>query len=660
MILGYLALYYLFTYPALHTFASLYLCDAGDGLQNVWNMWWIKTAVESGQNPWVTDRLFYPDGITLIGATLNPFNGFVGIPIDWLFGPVVAHNSLVVFSYVACGWFTLLLLRELEAPFWPAAFGGAVFTFSSYHLAHGVGHMQLVALEWLPFFLWTWVRFLDKPSHRRALLAAGALLLVILCDYYYTLYCVLAGFLLFVYHAIVQRAPLFFLRRERWPSLLTFAGASLAMCGPMAYALLRTNRVDALHGVHNEHIFLNDLLGVVVPGPNWRFSQISEWFWKNSPFFEFKSEASVEIKFTVLALCVYALVIARRAGFLRHARAWLVIGVCFWLLSLGPILRINGQNFPGIYMPHDALIAVFPPLQMGGIPIRFSVLYHLAAAVLATFGAAWLFRGHRRRWLVLPLVLVWGVESMTMGQPVARPPVPSIFHQLSKLPDGAVMGTDFGPLGLWYQTVHQKATGYGYVARYPETTYERGIQRLDLAREGHYEELMRSTGARYLVRRWTDKAPDPEKFTMVAIDEGYGLWVLANDPLADEPVEEQFFTKVTRWGSVQLHGYLPKHARLRYFCAFSETPGPGPKIGDLQLQLTADRVFNVAAERGNNTFEGSHGVIDDRGRMAVNIDARTLKENGVRSVWFSLVLIDSEDDTIVKEIMEPIEIVLPE
>ena len=65
VILGYLALYYLFTYPALHTFASLYLCDAGDGLQNVWNMWWIKTAVESGQNPWVTDRLFYPDGITL-------------------------------------------------------------------------------------------------------------------------------------------------------------------------------------------------------------------------------------------------------------------------------------------------------------------------------------------------------------------------------------------------------------------------------------------------------------------------------------------------------------------------------------------------------------------------------------------------------------------
>ena len=66
VILGYLGLYYLFTFPALHTFASMYLSDAGDGLQNVWNMWWIKTTVESGQNPWGTDHLFYPDGIVQV------------------------------------------------------------------------------------------------------------------------------------------------------------------------------------------------------------------------------------------------------------------------------------------------------------------------------------------------------------------------------------------------------------------------------------------------------------------------------------------------------------------------------------------------------------------------------------------------------------------
>ena len=660
VILGYLGLYYLFTFPALHTFASMFLCDAGDGLQNVWNMWWIKTAVESGQNPWVTDHLFYPDGITLIGATLNPFNGFAGIPIDWLFGPIVAHNTMIVFSYVACGWFTQLLLQEIGAPFWPAAFGGAIFTYSSYHLAHGVGHMQLVALEWVPFFLWAWIRVLDKPSHRRALLAAGALLLVMLCDYYYTLYSVMAGFGLLVFRAAALRAPLFFLHRDRWRSTLTFVGASFALCGPMAYQLLRANQLDRLHGVHDEHTYVNDLLGAAVPGPNWRFSHLSEWFWRNSPFAEFKSEASVEIKFTVLALGIYALVIARRAGVLRHIRTWLVLGTCFWLLSLGPVLRINGQDFKSIPMPHDALKVIFPPLEMGGLPIRFAALYHLAAAVLATFGITWLFRERgRRRWLALPLVAVWGVESMTMGQPVTLPPERTTFSELSNLPDGAVMGTEFGPLALWYQTIHQKPVGYGYVARYPAATYERGMQRLNLARQGQYEELMRSTGARYLVRHLSDKAPDRDEFRVIAAEERYELYVLADDPLADNPLYEGSYTKVTPAGSVRLHLVAPEHAGLNFFCAFSQTPGPGPQFGNQQLQITADQVFDIAMVRGNGTFQGNYGVIDDRGRAVINIDARTLKANEVDSLWFSVVFGITEDDTNSVEITQPKQIVLP-
>ena len=78
-LLVYLAAYYVLSFPTLHTFTTHFICDEGDGLQNVWNNWWVRHAVANGTNPWHTDFLHAPEGVTLIGATLNPFNGFATV-----------------------------------------------------------------------------------------------------------------------------------------------------------------------------------------------------------------------------------------------------------------------------------------------------------------------------------------------------------------------------------------------------------------------------------------------------------------------------------------------------------------------------------------------------------------------------------------------------
>src|SRR6185295_4388332 len=41
------------------------LLDDGtlDGFQFTWNLWWVRTALLTGQNPFFTRELFYPDGI---------------------------------------------------------------------------------------------------------------------------------------------------------------------------------------------------------------------------------------------------------------------------------------------------------------------------------------------------------------------------------------------------------------------------------------------------------------------------------------------------------------------------------------------------------------------------------------------------------------------
>ena len=96
-----------------------------------------------------------------------------------------------------------------------AAFAaGIVFTFSPFHVAHLLGHMQVISLEWMPFFALYLLRTVDsgmetgswkleaddarhatphapRPVLRNGVLAAFFLILVALCDWYYVLYCLI-------------------------------------------------------------------------------------------------------------------------------------------------------------------------------------------------------------------------------------------------------------------------------------------------------------------------------------------------------------------------------------------------------------------------------------------------------------------------------------
>src|SRR5262245_61652303 len=112
-LLLYAAGYAALTWPAITTFSTRYLCDAGDGMQNVWNMWWIREALGRGVNPYFTDRLFWPHGVTLLGQTLNPYNGLAGVPLQWFLSLVQAHNTLIVLAFAVTGWTCFLLARHV-------------------------------------------------------------------------------------------------------------------------------------------------------------------------------------------------------------------------------------------------------------------------------------------------------------------------------------------------------------------------------------------------------------------------------------------------------------------------------------------------------------------------------------------------------------------
>ena len=378
----YFFMFCLLTWPLIRDFSTHFFTDDGDGFMNIWNIWWANTAVtQPSVHPsiWHTDLLHWPFGITLLGQTLNPFNGFLAVPLLRFMSLVQAHNTIVLFSFVMSGITAYWLSYYLTKSFWGGLLAGYIFTFSSYHFAHYYGHLNLISLEWIALFVLCWYILITRPSLTMGLASALTLWLVLLCDYYYFFYCVLAGGLIVVWYMLAQRNIWFFLKREYIASLSIFILLTLLLTGPIIFPLMYLMRTDPLMDAHNPKGFALDLFGIFVPGETWRFNNSTEGYWSKLPLAP--SETSVYLGYTVIILVGYLWTKRRKTQFVVNL--WFFLAVFFFLLALGPVLQVNGRIVYEALMPYMLLEKILPFLKLSGVPVRMVVMVTLAASVLS-------------------------------------------------------------------------------------------------------------------------------------------------------------------------------------------------------------------------------------------------------------------------------------
>jgi len=112
-----------FTWPLLPHFFSYIPLDLPDSYQNLWNFWWLRTALfEQHSNPYYTDLLFYlfqgkANPISLYLHTLQPVVSLPSGLLSTLFGSAAGYNLSILFGYVATGCATYALAQYfLEVP----------------------------------------------------------------------------------------------------------------------------------------------------------------------------------------------------------------------------------------------------------------------------------------------------------------------------------------------------------------------------------------------------------------------------------------------------------------------------------------------------------------------------------------------------------------
>ncbi|OGG04482.1 hypothetical protein A2W14_06285 [Candidatus Gottesmanbacteria bacterium RBG_16_37_8] len=461
------------TFPAIKFFSTHFFTGYTDGFAHIWNLWWIKKAVtELHTSIWFTDYLHYPHGISLYGHALNPFNGYLFLFLSEFLTFIQAHNVIIIFTFVSAGVTAYWLSYYFTKSYWASFFGGFIFSFSSYHFAHTLGHMELISIEWIPLFTLCWYKFMTKPNILNAIFASISLYLVLLCSDYYFIYCLLIAAIIIVWFAVKNRS-LFLINKKYYLPLFIFIVSTLLTSGPIVLAYYQLIAKDFIFGMHTAQYNSLDLFGLFIPGGLWRFADLTKSYWSQLASNNI-AEDSVHIGFSTIIVLIYLLINRKKIN-MPSFSLWLVLLIFFALMSFGPILHLKHLEIPYLLLPYALLEKILPFLGTTGMPIRMVLIVYLAVSVLFAKGIWMLSKGPlKNKIITLFILILLFFEYLPKPLSLAFIQIPPYINALEKLPAGALIDqVSDRYINLYYQTIHNKPMAFGYTSRTPASVYDK-------------------------------------------------------------------------------------------------------------------------------------------------------------------------------------------
>lgn len=477
---GVLVLLCVACWPALSQFRTRFWGDDGDALQNLWNGWWMRTALARGEWPMFTDALSHPHGVSLWLHTFGPFNALVtGIGQAALPG-FLGFNLTVLLQILLAGLGAFVLARHLimravrrgqmrgitpTLVVLSALVAGVAFAFNSYMWSHLPGHLHCLSIGPTAFFTHALIRSTEKRGWQWPVASGVWALITILCGFYVFVDLLILGAGVVAASIATKRAR----RTSQFRSLGLALGMVALTCAPVALATMHANS-QPLDGTHDPRIFSADIESFVIPNASEYLGMhyFPERARSYTGWWEVGSYVGVIV--TLLALFGFATQRTRMVGGL------LLSGIVGAVLALGPVLHVGGVVHDDIHLPYYYLARVLPIVDALGCPVRFTVVLTLALAVAAALGVAHvasrIYRTRAGRILgplfaLVAIALVFA-ERLPSGQVGSDLPTRSALSVLRDSHDeGAVLDMTGWYWPLYNQTVHGHALVGSYTSRRP-------------------------------------------------------------------------------------------------------------------------------------------------------------------------------------------------
>jgi hypothetical protein len=475
-----LALYLLatavMTYPLIFHLDNRWLAYRDiDTYTKLWDHWWFTHTISAGQPLNTTRDLFYPIGLDLTFHSISwTTTVLIGL-ITPLLGNIAAYNFNILFAVFTSAYAAYLLIRTLVQHRGAAWLGGLIFSFVPYHMAHTGGHPDLTQLAAIPLAVLFFTRALTRSSIRSALLAALMIGLVCFTGLYLFEFAVISLLPAFIYTAFNQKRW----RASRfWLVLGVFGFVSAVLTSPRVVPLLSSP--DALSSVIEEkysaETLQTDLLAYVTPS---HFNPIfAPVVGEIAARFEMNRKWPAYLGLIPLILIILAATWKKSR---LVTWSWLLLGLFFIVMSLGPVLRFNGQIYENISLPYGWLVGL-PFIRIVARPDYFVLGLLLPLAVVAAIGCDRCLTAldQRRRAqtaLLITLTTVLLFEYWNGPYPGFELTVHPIYQQLAQEPGNFAvielpMGRRESKDYTLYQTFHQHPIVEGLSGRTPPEAYQ--------------------------------------------------------------------------------------------------------------------------------------------------------------------------------------------
>lgn len=444
LIVVYLALTLLFTYPLAWHFGTHHVGEAGgDAKVYLWNYWWVKQALfELGTTPFETNLIFHPIGIGLSLHTLAAAQGVVFAPLSEAVGDTAAANLILVLTFLASALATYALARRLGAGVAGSFLAGLVYAFCPYRLARLSGHYDLLGTEWIPLYILLLVILVER-SRASAGVTILAGLVAAACGY------TALSYLAFL--ALVTLIVLAF-HRERFkelaPRVLVLASVVVLLMAPLLLQMHRDLSAWSYPTYPGADRYVADVAAFIVPPPQ-------------SALVPGRAFGSNLTEATVFP--GYVLLVLAALGW-RH-RLWAVTAGVFFVLSLGSSLHIGGAD-TGIPLPFW-LVSHTPLFDNLRAPSRFTIVMVLSLAMMMAL--SW---KPRRRFATAVVAVLIVIEYLAVPIPLFQDDIHEVYARIAAndrvVTVVEIPGIEQSPETIMdHQRFHEKPILVGTAARVP-------------------------------------------------------------------------------------------------------------------------------------------------------------------------------------------------
>jgi hypothetical protein len=409
----------------------------------VWNVGWVQHALATGAPLLRSDDVLVPFGADLRLHTYGVLQGVLAAPLSATVGVVAAFNLMLIGTLLLNGVLLYVLVYRETASAHAAVVAATCFMLAASLLDQfRVGRPTFASLWIVVAAILVLRSLLARPRMWHGAALGGLLLAALFTDFQIVLFCGL------------------------WLALFGGYRVRIRHLGPLALA-------GALAAVPFGVLFLPALSADDYPRPG--LSDMQEYsfrVWDYLDLAVLQHAYGFELGLAALAFL-----------FVRRGWVWLVGGVVFLVLALGPYLQPTQLPLP------FAALSAWPPLAQFRTPYRLAMPAVLGLAVVLGLVLAWAFA----RWPVsIRIVAAGGLVAARLLVAVVQDPMATQTYPtyatysrlaaepgrltLLEVPFGVRSGLerigDGGEVLEYYQHIHGKPLLNAMVARLPRAVFE--------------------------------------------------------------------------------------------------------------------------------------------------------------------------------------------